>query len=207
MCSPVPSSLFEHTSSFSLSFYSITLSISVYLLHCQPLHPLIYSFPVPQSPISVCCHAHISPIRKGNEARYRCKYLGPLAAPWLIIHRQKQGWSEEDRRESDGGRGGRACRLDRGKKSEAKHADDWYRMEKGGLSVKAEFINMEKDFFSKYEREHKLPNILHYFSFSLFPPSSFVVWLFYHWACTAISALLRGHSFSLPLALSISLAC
>lgn len=99
ICSPVPTSLLEHISSFSLSFYSIPLSVSVYVLLCLPLHPPTYCFPVPQSPISVCCHAPMSPIRKGNEARYRCKYLGPLAAPCTHHPQTETRMSEEERRE------------------------------------------------------------------------------------------------------------
>lgn len=45
---------------------------------------------VPQPSFHVWCHAPISPIRQGNEARKQCKYAGPLVAPWLITHRRMQ---------------------------------------------------------------------------------------------------------------------
>lgn len=96
ICLSVCTNLLEHPSSSSVSFYSISFSPSVYLLLSQPLHPPIY---YSSAPISACCQAPMSPIRKGNEARYWCKYLGPLAAPWLITQRQKQGereWQGEE---------------------------------------------------------------------------------------------------------------
>lgn len=105
MYSPVLTTELEHISSFRF-FHSVPF---LYLSLCQT-SPTCLFLHCPITPISVCCH---SPIKKGNEARYQCKYLGPLAAPWLITQRQKQGRCEEDEEGWEGGRGGRAQQLGR----------------------------------------------------------------------------------------------
>lgn len=101
ICPPVPTSLFEHTSSFSLPFYSISLSLCLSRALSKPSsHSPIP--PRPTAPISVSCHAPMSPIRKGNEARYRCKYIRPLAATLTQLPeteaRMQRGREEGERR-------------------------------------------------------------------------------------------------------------
>lgn len=69
---------------------SISRSVKAFL-------PLTYP-PRPTAPISVSCHAPMSPIRKGNEARYRCKYIRPLAAT-LTHHPETEARMQRGREE------------------------------------------------------------------------------------------------------------
>ena len=139
----------------------------------------------------------MSSIRRGNEARCRCKYLGPLAAPWLITQRQKQGWSEEETRGEGGREGGRgAQRLDRKTQAQSWLVHD----EKTRLTAamwKQSFIVRQTASSREVEqqREHKPPNALHY---SLFYPP-----LFFFSCCgcpiiqpaVLLQHFLGGHSF------------
>lgn len=62
MCPPVPTSSVEHTSSCILVPPVLPFPTT------RPPFPSPSS-PIPTAPISVCRHAPVSPIRKGNEAR------------------------------------------------------------------------------------------------------------------------------------------
>lgn len=123
--------------SFSLPLY---LSISCTVMSPSPTHsPTHLSLPVPRLPFSVCRHALMSPIRKGNEASYRCKYLGPLAAPWLITRRQEQGRLE-------GGEEEREQRLDRETVPYNAYTAYWRPIERQGgcNNGQAGFITMQE---------------------------------------------------------------
>lgn len=157
MCPPVPTSLFEHTSSFSLPFYSISLSLCLSRALSKPSsHSPIP--PVPQlpflSPAMLPCRPLGKEMRRGTDANI----LDPSLLPWLTTPRQKRGCSEEERRgNGEGGRGGGAQRLDR--KADLHKACTWLVHDErdwGGCSyVKVKFIIMQTAFFGEVEQQRK----------------------------------------------------
>lgn len=61
----------------------------------RALHPPTHPTAIPQA--QFLCAARLPCLPLGKEMR-QCKYIRPLAAPWLITLMQKHGRSEEERR-------------------------------------------------------------------------------------------------------------
>lgn len=92
----------EHTSSFDAPLCSLSLGLSPAL---RALHPPTHPTAIPQA--QFLCAARLPCLPLGKEMR-QCKYIRPLAAPWLITLMQKHGHSEEERggwREEEAGGG------------------------------------------------------------------------------------------------------
>lgn len=169
MCSPVPTSLLKHTSSFSFSFYSFYLSVSVYLLFCQPLHPPTYSslVPLPQplflSAAMLPCLPLGKEMRQGTDANILDPLLLPDSSP---RDRNKDGVRKR------GGMGGRKRWRGTAITEKNRHTQNiqligtQWKNNKSGYHCEGR-VYYHAESFLQQQREHKPPNTVHYFSYSL----------------------------------------